>query len=141
MQCPRRAPTMVPISNVYRSGFNNISEIFSRLKKPLKMNHPRMNPDTKRMEYHLRPKEPIWKITGSTCQWTNNISSIRKYINSPFRLSIYNLVRPNNLQIYAYFRISLYFTQVFHDSWLKLKNEVCGLTWFRRPREIMLQSD
>lgn len=104
MQCPRRAPTMVPISNVYRSGSRSVSEIFSRLKKLLKMNHPRMNPDTKRMEYHLRPKEPIWKITGSTCQWTNNISNIRKYINSPFRLSIYNLVRPNNLQIYAYFR-------------------------------------
>lgn len=44
-------------------------------------------------------------------------TTFRTYVNilsSPCRLSVHNLVRPNNLQIYAYFRISLYFTQVFH---------------------------
>lgn len=41
-------------------------------------------------------------------------------LSSPCRLSVHNLVRPNNLQIYAYFRISLYFAQVFHlHDWVK----------------------
>ena len=46
------------------------------MKNHLKMNHPRMNPEMKRSEYHLSETGPILKISGFICQFTANVSII-----------------------------------------------------------------
>ena len=53
----------------------------SRLKNPLKMNHPRMNPEMKRSEYHLMATGPMLKISGLTLQCTANVSNINSFFN------------------------------------------------------------
>ena len=46
------------------------------MKNHLKINHPIMNPETKSREYHLIDSDPIWKISGSTCQYIASKSTI-----------------------------------------------------------------
>ena len=48
----------------------------SLLKNHLKMNHPRINPDTKSREYHLRETGPIERISGFILQLTTKVSNI-----------------------------------------------------------------
>ena len=65
---------MVAIRRVYRRESSIDSGTPSRRKNPLKMNQPRMKPETKRMEYHLSAKPPIRNISGLTFQLTKRKS-------------------------------------------------------------------
>ena len=49
-------------------------------KNHLKINHPRMNPETNSKEYHLSDRGPIESISGLTLQFTIKVSNIDFYI-------------------------------------------------------------
>ena len=46
------------------------------MKNHLKINHPRINPDTKSREYHLREIGPKDRSSGLTLQFIAKVSNI-----------------------------------------------------------------
>jgi hypothetical protein len=59
------------------------------LQNHLKMNHPRMNPEINRREYHLISKDPSDKSTGSAFQCIAKVSNIIQFITSFYQNPIY----------------------------------------------------